>query len=139
MKSMIKSKGGRSPVSEDLREVVKSFRAWRRGKAHAREPIPQRLWKAAVDQARHYGVYQTAKALGLDSSELKRRLHGRDNTPENGSSPRFVQMPWPLNEAPAQCTVEWRKTCGDQMSVRLDCDPAKAMEVLIQAFNREGQ
>jgi hypothetical protein len=53
-----------------MRRLYRRFERWR--SAHTgRLPIPERLWTAAAELARQYGVFATAKALHLEYGKLK--------------------------------------------------------------------
>ena len=57
-------------IPHNLRRVYRRFQQWR--SAHTgRLPIPERLWRAAVELAREHGVFRTSKVLRLEYGKLK--------------------------------------------------------------------
>ena len=60
-------------ILTQVERVRRRFERWRRTRKK-RSPIPERLWQAAVQVAGSYGVNKTARALGLDYYELRKRL-----------------------------------------------------------------
>jgi len=88
-----------------LENVRQRFARWRQD-SEPRARIPERLWAAAVEQARECGLNRTAKVLHLDYYSLKNRLasSARDSRPlrrpasgqcvRGGSTPQaFVEVP----------------------------------------------
>ena len=57
-----------------LEEVRDQFEDWRRTRKNRRDPIPPRLWKAAVNLAGSYSIHRISKALRLNYSDLKGRV-----------------------------------------------------------------
>lgn len=81
----------------DLRGVGARVERWRQERAHARVPVPEELWNAAVEVARREGVHATAKALRFDYYGLKARLEGASTSadaPKQGST-AFVEVAVP--------------------------------------------
>lgn len=58
--------------SSDLEQVKAEFEAWRKQRA-GREPIPERLWIAAIELLNHYPVSTVRKQLRLNLRQLKQR------------------------------------------------------------------
>ena len=57
-------------IPHHMRRVYRRFQQWR--SAHTgRLPIPERLWRAAVELAREHGVFRTSKVLRLEYGKLK--------------------------------------------------------------------
>ena len=56
-----------------LENVRKRFETWRRVKKPASR-IPNGLWKAALEVCAEYPVHQVSKELGLNYTELRRRV-----------------------------------------------------------------
>lgn len=62
-----------------LEQVRQHFEAWRKSQS-SREPIPEALWRAAVEQSQDYPVYQVSRTLRLDYTVLKDRIESKDTT-----------------------------------------------------------
>ena len=66
-------KGAR--ISKKLGQVGQRLKRWREGHG-SRTRLPEELWAEAVGLARQEGLYRTARSLGLDYGNLKRRVEG---------------------------------------------------------------
>jgi hypothetical protein len=65
--------------SESLRELKVAFAAWRRGKRHVREAVPDELLARAGRAVEVHGVKEVVRAIGVERSRLFRRR--RDEVP----------------------------------------------------------
>lgn len=63
-----------SPAESLSKDVLHKFRLWRRATPIHLRRISSELWIAAMELAVASNVYQTARFLGLDSGQLKKRL-----------------------------------------------------------------
>ncbi len=107
-------------ILTQVERVRQRFERWRRTRKK-RSPIPERLWQAAVQVAGSHGVNKTARALGLDYYELKRRL---DSGPgamalEKGSVGSFVELVAAGPAVDGECVVEVESAGGTKMRVHL--------------------
>ena len=120
--------GKRSEPIRDLGEVQQLFEKWRltrRGKAR----IPDELWLAAVEAARHGGVNRTAKTLRLDGGKLMKQLRSVDaaaNKPKQAPS-AFVELVAPRSNHPAEYVIELESRDG--ASIRIHCKGASAADL----------
>jgi hypothetical protein len=113
-----------------IEQVQSRFRQWRktrRGKA----PIPDELWEAAAVLARRDGVNQTATALGLDGSKLKRRMGESAAAATRRTAtapPAFVELRAPANPAAhrPEYTIELE---GRHGKLRIHCQGATTAEL----------
>jgi len=87
-----------------MRRVCCRFERWRSGHK-ARLPIPNALWKAAVEAAREHGVFRAAKTLRLDYTKLKRVMES-DAASIRVPPPRFVELAPADGIAMAECVIE---------------------------------
>jgi len=99
---MATNDGGEIPIG--MRRVCRRFERWRSGHK-ARLPIPNALWKAAVEAAREHGVFRAAKTLRLDYTKLKRVMES-DAASIRAPSPRFVELAPADGIAMAECVIE---------------------------------
>ncbi len=90
-----------SSRTDDLDRVRRRLDEWRRTRAHARAPIPRRLWAGAVRLARRHGLYHTARAVRVDYGALKRHVEATRKAVR--AQPTFVELP----PAPAWGTGEY--------------------------------
>jgi hypothetical protein len=125
------------PVSlGDLEEVDERFKRWRGGRARGAR-IPEDLWSAAVSLARVQGVNRTARALGLDYYDLKRRLEcDRGMGVRTGQAqPSFVEWLAPAALGGSACRVELENRGGAKMRIELKGgEVAASLERLSRGF-----
>jgi integrase len=82
-------KAGEADGMEAARARFEQWRSDRSGKA----PIPDELWKLAINAARQQGVNRAAQQLHLDAGKLKRLLVGADPwRSKTRRRPRFVEL-----------------------------------------------
>ena len=63
------------PIGEEFLELRNRLAEWR--KDHSRRaPLPDDVWKVAVELARRHGLYCTARSLPIDYVGLRKRLNG---------------------------------------------------------------
>lgn len=97
---------------------------WRETRAR-RSPMPEPLWRAAVELAREHGVYAAAQALRLSYDSLRTRAEGagepRQRRRESPTPPAtFVDLPPALLSAAAGGPiVEVVGPSGQRLTVRL--------------------
>jgi hypothetical protein len=98
-------------IPREMQKVCRRFDRWR--KSHVgRAPIPERLWRAAVEAANQHGVCRTAQVLRLDYYKLRRLAHPANSSkeaavPATSGSP-FVELVAPVPAATGQleCVIE---------------------------------
>jgi hypothetical protein len=79
--------------------------------------IPAELWTKAVELAGRYGLAQTARALRLDYSSLKRKMAA--NVATLPALPQFVELLAPVSGSIAECALEVESPRGARMRVVL--------------------
>src|SRR5215469_11335962 len=78
-----------TPISEEFLELRHRLAEWR--KDHSRRtPLPDGIWKVAVELARRHGVYRTARSLPIDYASLRKRLNVA--VPTTVARPEFVEV-----------------------------------------------
>ena len=104
------------PVPAPLEAARRRFEEWRRTRA-ATERIPDRLWRSAAKLARRYGVFRTARTLGLDYMCLKRRA-GLAKTPARVKKPTFVEVaPLTVGSRSGECLIEVEDRSGAKLRI----------------------
>ena len=78
-----------SPGSQE--PLAQRFTTWRAGRRRG-ERIPEELWQAAAERARHDGLSATAARLNLSYYDLKRRLEAGGTARRSGS--RGPKIKW---------------------------------------------
>src|SRR5512133_2443322 len=93
---------GRSDGMESART---RFEEWRSSRSR-KSPIPDALWKLAIDAARQQGVNRAAQQLRLDAGKLKRLLVAADPwRPKAPRQPRFVELIAPAAAVSLECVI----------------------------------
>ena len=67
-------------IPHNMRRLYRRFEPWRSAHTGVRLPIPERLWRAATEQARKHGVFPTAKVLRLEYGKLKQLVEAARRT-----------------------------------------------------------
>ena len=99
----------RSAVPVEMRKVHGRFERWR--KSHVgRQPIPERLWRAATELANEHGVCRTAEILHLEYGKLRRLAEsaGPRRRASTAKAPRtsFVELMAPPALGGLECLIE---------------------------------
>ena len=128
-----KRTGGRT---ERLTEAHRSFMQWRRTRAR-REPIPERLWRMAVDAAMAGSVSGTARRLRLNPTKLKERLQATQEHATRQEQPRFVEWPWGEGTALPECLLEAEAPCGTKLRIHLKAAATQQVATLGRMLWRE--
>jgi hypothetical protein len=96
------------------------FEKWR-SKRKTRSRLPERLWLAAVELAREYGLNKTARTLRLDYYGLKKRvasLVSGDDAPRTGT-PQFLELLSGESNSTVECTIECQSAGGSRIRIHL--------------------
>jgi hypothetical protein len=94
-------------VPADVQRLHERFGRWRANKGAGPEPIPSKLWEAAVKLCRAHGVSRVSRWLRLHHATLKKRL-GRRTAPRSvRPQPRFVEWRLPAGGLPGSAAAEY--------------------------------
>lgn len=74
-----------------LDKLKEQFAAWRTRKKSRAEAIPLELWDGAVHAALSSSVIGVAKALGLDSGTLKKKVRLLEQSGKQTNEPTFAR------------------------------------------------
>jgi hypothetical protein len=109
----------RSRKKPTLEKVCKRFETWRRTKKPASR-IPNGLWKAAEEICVQYPVRHVAKELGLNYTELTKRVTAAGlKAAERSPVPAgFVELDLGVPAEPVACTVELENAAGEKLRMR---------------------
>ena len=99
----------------DLEKVSRKFEVWRKQRRNQRSPIPEDLWRAAVDLCKSYRISQVRSELGLDYGKLKAKV---TELGENKSQPEFINIDLPTRSE-TNPVVEWVRPDGAKLRVRV--------------------
>ena len=137
----MKEKTTQAPVlSPALEEVRRRFEAWRSRKKTCSR-IPNGLWQAAVEQCQTHSILEVSRALRLNYTDLKDRVHESKKValPSRDGCVEFVELDFERQSRPTECTIEMEAANGAKLRMHFlgqqkDIDPVD----LTRAFLRQG-
>ena len=94
-------------VHADVQRLRERFGRWRTNKGAGPEPIPPKLWEAAVKLCRTHGVSRVSGWLRLHYTALKKRLGKRSSPSSVRPQPRFVEWQLPAGGLPGSSAAEY--------------------------------
>lgn len=132
---MAKSKG-----PQPIERVRERLEAWRKGRK-PRSRIPERLWKAAAELARSYGVHKVARALHLDYYNLKDRRDGIVNLNEgsNQDAASFIEVMPNKASYSGECVIELESSKGAKMRIHFKGEGVPQATALCAEFLKNGR
>lgn len=102
-----------------LEEVRHGFEMWRKDR-RTRGPIPEDLWRAAVEQCESHSVYKVSRALRVNFTDLRNRVEKvRDRAVSAGEPIGFVELDIGARILPFDCVVEMESSNGSKMRMYL--------------------
>lgn len=124
------------PQIERVRERLE---AWRKSRK-PRSRIPERLWDAAAELARSYGVHKVARALHLDYYNLRDRRDGivRSETGADKRPASFIEVTGRATQ-PAECVIELESAKGAKMRIHLKGESVPEAATLCAEFLKKGR
>lgn len=99
-----------TPMPPDLIELSQRLEQWR-SEHPTRSRLPESIWSAAAEMAKHHGLHRTTKALRLDYAGLKKRMPVAEQS-AGAPPPHFLELLEPTAVSPAECVVEWESARG---------------------------
>ena len=106
-----------APIPEAIAQLQRQLEQFRSSQP-GRTKLPEPLWQAAVELARHHGVYAVAHPLRLDYTRLKQRLGGVAGGPRKENKAAFIEL---IGNAPAalpECVIEFESAGGSKMRIQ---------------------
>lgn len=102
-----------------LESVKYQFEKWRGSRRSPREPIPERLWTAAINLCNQYSINQVSKALHLSYTSLKAKIPGLKpvSKKKKSSPPFFVELDCPGRVPSSECIIEMENAYGSKMKM----------------------
>ena len=133
---------GLDGVPADVHRLQERFGRWRTSRGAGPEPIPPKLWEAAVKLCRTHGVSRVSRWLRLHHTTLKKRLGRRSSPSSVRPQPRFVEWMLPAGGLPGSSAAEYVvevPSPGDAAQ-RIHVRGASAAEVaaLVRALSAAG-
>lgn len=121
---------------QQLGQLKKRFVNWRRTRK-VKTAIPSRLWNSAAKIAMQCGLSRTAKALGLNYYDLKKRIDSFAITPS--SAPAFIELSTAVVGATPECIIECENKDGAKMRVQIKGANMPDLNAIAAAFWRSGR
>jgi hypothetical protein len=128
---------------QDLEELGVRFEEFR-SSHRSRERLPEELWAAAAEIAMGRGLNITARALRLDSNNLKKRMgqqaglpkvkRGRRKKTMPVASAAFLELLAPVAGAATSCMVEVDSVHGGKLRMELKGLGTGDIAQLLHAF-----
>ena len=87
---MGKSTSKSSP--RELTHLKLQVQDWRQAKKSVTEPMPREMWDLAIQLAERHGISRTARATGLNSGWLRKRVAASEAR-SSIATPAFLELP----------------------------------------------
>lgn len=124
----------RQPSLEAVNELIE---AWRRDRKK-RRPMPEELWEAAASLSEKYSLHQISKALGLNHTTLKKRVHPDRAPVQKEQIPTFIELGMQPVPMIAECIIEMEDGAGAKMRMQFRGKTDFNLLELGKAFWRKG-
>jgi hypothetical protein len=123
------------PIPEPIIQLQRQLDQFRSLQPH-RTRLPEALWQAAVELARHHGLHAVAHPLRLDYMGLKRRLAGGAEVrkKKKSASPGFVELMAAQPATMADCVIEFESSVGSKMRIQWKASTAPDWISLFRAW-----
>ena len=122
-----------SPIPEPIAQLQRRLDDLRSTRPH-RTKLPEAVWQAAVELAREHGLYSVAHPLGLDYTQLKKRLGGPLDAPKQAAVPAFVELIASPPAAMSECMIEFESAIGSKMRIQWKGSAAPDWTCLLRAW-----
>jgi hypothetical protein len=118
-----------------LERLRRKFERWRETRK-GRPPIPEPLWKAAVDLVGDYSINKVARTLRLNNEDLKKRAEATSGTRGKRKIPKpsFVELNLSQPAIPPECVVELEHPSGSRMKISIRSLESLDIAALSEAF-----
>ena len=122
-----------SPIPDSIAQLQQRLDELRSTRPH-RAKLPETVWQAAVELAREHGLYSVAHPLGLDYTQLKKRLGGALDEPRQAAGPAFVELIASHPAAMSECLIEFESSIGGKMRIQWKGSAAPDWISLLRAW-----
>jgi len=128
-----------SSKDSTLEEIREQFETWRKTR-EKRTTIPDVLWEAAISLCPRYSLCQISKALRLNYSDLKLRVHASQSFLQSSPviDPAFIDLGLKNPIFPAECTIEMEDQNGAKMRMYFKGEAGLDLLELGKAFWSKG-
>jgi hypothetical protein len=122
-----------TPISEpvaQLQRQLEQFRSTQPG----RTKLPESLWQAAVELARHTACIPSPIRCGLDYTRLKKRLGESPTFRRKETKPAFVELVAPSHAQLEECVIEFESSGGSKMRIQWKATAPPDWTALLRAW-----
>ena len=118
-----------------LKNARQQFERWRRSRKVGTR-VPERLWKVAVKTASKFGVSRTARTLGVDYHNLKKRAEADSSVAaaDGAAAATFFELAPRATPVSVECIVDLEDPGGSKMRIHLKGAEVPNLSELSQAF-----
>jgi len=125
----------RRELPAQLKNARQQFQRWRRTRKVGTR-VPEPLWKVAVKTAGRFGVSRTARALGVDYYNLKKRTEANSSVvvADGATAATFFELAPRANPVSVECIVDLEDPGGSKMRIHLKGAEVPNLSELSQTF-----
>jgi hypothetical protein len=117
-----------------LDEVRNQLESWRQTKRNHREPIPKKLWQAAVELSRQHSISIVSKELRLSYTNLKEHIPSVPKPKNIERDSGFIEINCDKAFSVPEATVEIEDTKGLKIRICFKGKPDFDLMNLARAF-----
>ena len=122
-----------TPIPEPIAQLQRQLDQFRSTQPR-RTKLPESLWQAAVELARHHGVYSVAHPLRLDYMGLKKRLGEPSSHRRKIPRAAFVELITPHPAVLEECVIEFESSSGGKMRIQWKASTPPDWTSLLRAW-----
>ena len=125
----------RRELPAQLENAQQQFQRWRRTRKVGTR-VPEPLWKVAVKTAGRFGVSRTARALGVDYYNLKKRTEANSSVvvADGATAATFFELAPRASPVSVECIVDLEDPGGSKMRIHLKGAEVPSLSELSQTF-----
>ena len=125
----------RRELPAQLKNARQQFERWRRTRTVGAR-VPERLWKVAAKTAARFGVSRTARTLGVDYHNLRKRTEADSSVvaADGHATTTFFELTPRANPVSVECIVDLEDPGGSKMRIHLKGAEVPNLSELSQTF-----
>ena len=118
-----------------LKNARRQFERWRRTRKVGTR-VPEPLWKLAVKTAGTFGISRTARTLGVDYYNLKKRTEADSSlaVPDGAAAATFFELASPAGQVSVECIMDLEDPGGANMRIHLKGADVPDLSELSRSF-----
>ena len=125
--------------SESLEDIREKFEHWRLTRKSRCERIPASLWHSAVVLTQNHPIHIVAKALRLNSNDLKKQIpkYCEENPAQPITQSDFIELSCdPPSQLSSECIVELADLTGARMRISMKGNSLDIPGLIASFWNR---